>query len=186
MKSAGSLLQVQLKAASQGSAVVVDLLVTLDDANEQSLAMRHCSPHRTCALAIPGSRLPEWRQRQAAGDHAGCSDLLQPAVVLWDQPCWSACSDEVVRWRQTLPDGLITRSLLERLRWCEQLSELILCLQMLLLEAELNDQPQVGSDDLCESLFEIDHGSSKVLWQELVQLEHGLADLADSDEVALY
>ena len=177
-------MQLTLKAAGHGDALVVDLLVRLENASEQCLAMRHCSPHRTCSLAVPQTQLAEWRRRRSAGDYAGCSDLLQPAVVLWDQPCWAAASDQVVRWQHTVRDGLITRALLERLRWCDELNELLLCLEMLLLEAEFSDPQPVDSNDLCESLFEIDHGQSATLWQELVQLEHGLADLADSGEVA--
>ena len=177
-------MRLKLKAAAVNEKVIVDLFIAPEDTSEQSLALRHCSPHRHCLMAMPETRMGEWKRRQTVEDHAGCADLLQPVVVLWDQFCWSAFSDQAVRWQQALPDSLITRSLLERLRWCDDLSSAILCLQMLLLEAELNDQRPVDSSVLCESLFEIDHGSSIVLSQELVRLEHGTEDLADSGEAA--
>lgn len=137
--------QVEVTAAADDRLLVAVTVKPQGPLQHQQL-LRHCSPHRRCSATVPPHLLGRWRQLQQLGDHDGALALQQPAVVLWDQISLVPAADGTASSQCSCADGLITRGLIERLRWCECLDDLLLNLQQLELENRLSDRWRADSD----------------------------------------
>lgn len=138
--------QVQVMPTARDSLVVAVTVKPQGPMQHQQL-LRHCSPHRRCNATVPPELLSRWRQLQQLGDHDAALELQQPAVVLWDQISLVPAEDGTASWHGDCADGLISRALIERLRWCDCLDDLLLTLQQLQLESRLSGRWQGDSAD---------------------------------------
>ncbi len=127
--------------------LIADVMVHPESADEHCACMRHLSAHRPCGLAVLSSDFAQWQAAQEGDDLAAARDLLVPVTLLWDQSLvWNEAGG-MFHWRQSLPNGVITRQLLERLRWAEQLDEVFIGLEQLLLECEMEQFSGHGPAD---------------------------------------
>lgn len=147
---------------------------------QHQLLLRHCSPHRRCNATVPPALLNHWRQLQQLGDHDGALALQQPAVVLWDQVSLVPAGDGTASWRCSCADGLISRGLIERLRWCDGLDDLLLNMQQLEIENRLSDRWRDGSADRDGSRSGSDRAAPPVLLPAPVRPECESRDRPDS------
>lgn len=167
--------QVEVTAAADDRLLVAVTVKPQGPSQHQQL-LRHCSPHRRCSATVPPHLLGRWRQLQQLGDHDGALALQQPAVILWDQVSLVPAADGTASWRCCCADGLISRGLIERLRWCDRLDDLLLNLQQLELENRLSDRWRADSVDRDGSGFESDRVAPPVLLPAPVRLEPGHPD----------
>ena len=128
-------------------ALLANVVVHPQSADERCACMRHLSAHRSCGLAVLNSDFAQWQAAQDSEDLAVARDLLVPVTLLWDQSLVWNEADGAFYWQQLLPNGVITRQLLERLRWAEQLDEVLIGLEQLLLECELQQFSGHGPAD---------------------------------------
>ena len=139
--------RVVVETADQDQRLLVTVVVTPCGSRQVQQLLRHCSPHRHCGVTVAPALLGRWRRLQQLGDHDGALALQQPAVVLWDQVCFTAAADGSASWQCSCADGLIARGLIERLRWCDGFDDLLLNLQQLELENRLSDRWRADSGD---------------------------------------
>jgi hypothetical protein len=131
-------LQLVVEVAEDGvDALIADVVVHPENADERCACLRYRSAHRPCSLAVLSSDFAQWQTAQECDDLAAARDLLVPVTLLWDQSLVLNAAGPLFHWRQSLPNGVVTRQLLERLRWAEQLDEVFINLEQLLLECEL-------------------------------------------------
>jgi hypothetical protein len=141
-------LQLVVEVAEDGiDALLADVVIHPESADERCACLRYCSVHRPCNLAVLSSDFAQWQDAQESDDLAAAGDLLVPVTLLWDRSLVLHAAGPLFHWRQSLPNGVITRQLLERLRWAEQLDEVFINLEQLLLECELRQFSGHGPTD---------------------------------------
>jgi hypothetical protein len=119
---------------------VEQLLITVSLSDLSEAQRRACVPylkgHRRHRLAVRTEDLGEWEQAHFRRDHVRCRELRQDVMLLWDQPITLVHAAGSFLWQDTIPNGVIVRAVLERLRWAEQPGEVLIGLEQLLLEKE--------------------------------------------------
>ena len=159
------------------SRLAITVRVLPQGIEEHRQLLNHCSRHRTADSAVPAAAMRQWRQHCRSGEVDAALALQQPVVVLWDQLALEPQADGTASWHGLIADGLISRALVERLRWgvISTVDQLMALLQMLELEDQLSHGP-VDSDGLCGCLTESDHACSAVPWPAVGLPEHDRVD----------
>ena len=133
----------KLKVGATDSGVdqlCIEVSVIAETADEYCACMRHASAHRRCQLAVLSSDYSAWQKAQRQDDIGAAKDLLQDVTLLWDRSLvWSECNS-TFHWDENLSKSVIALQLVERLRWAEQLDEVLITMEQLLLEKELGEQ----------------------------------------------
>lgn len=152
-------MRLNLSAEEHEGAISIELRVTLSGPEELSWGLDHCTPHKRCQWAVPWLDFPRWLELVHAGQRGQSLELCQPFVLLWGQhafaPDTTAANATAVVYRNRVPDGLISRAILERLELADSLEEVDRNLAMLEIEAGgmgLTTGP-VDSGDPSASLF---------------------------------
>ena len=118
----------------------IEVSVIAETADEYCACLRHASAHRRCQLAVLSSDYSAWQKAQQQEDIGAAKDLLQDVTLLWDRSLvWSECNS-TFHWSEIFCKSVIALQLAERLRWAEQLDEVLITMEQLLLEKELGEQ----------------------------------------------
>ena len=118
----------------------IAVTVVAETADEYCACLRHASAHRRCQLAVLSSDYSAWQKAQRQEDIGAAKDLLQDVTLLWDRSLvWSECNS-TFHWSENFCKSVIALQLVERLRWAEQLDEVLITMEQLLLEKELGEQ----------------------------------------------
>jgi hypothetical protein len=134
-------MQLTVQLSEQGVDLIdVSLRLIAENADEHCACQRHASAHRRCRLAVRTADFQAWRDAQRDGSLAAASDLLQDVTLLWDQALVWNEAGSIFHWQDTMPKSVIALQLIERLRWSEQMDEVLISLEQLLLEKEFNQQ----------------------------------------------
>lgn len=158
-------MKLSLSAQEQNGAINLSLRISLIGPEELRWGLDHCTPHRRFQWAVSWADFPRWQAMVGSGHREESTELCQPFVLLWGQPSFeiesSTASETTVVYRNQVPDGLIARALVERLRESEDLEEIERDLAMLELEAGTTGFRTEPTDsvDLSASLFGIRHAA---------------------------
>ena len=170
-------MQLTVTMRHRGSHLALTVRVKPEGLQEHQQLLAHCSAHRPITAAVPAAAMRQWRALCKAGAMDQALALQQPVVALWDQLALEPRPDGTAIWHGLIADGLISRALVERLRWhaISTIEQLIAVLQMLELENSLSHGP-ADSGDPCGCPTESDRACSEVPSPASAPLERGHAD----------